>query len=342
MGLAASQVRFLTLTSRKADLEYNIAIDSMEKMALSREQSNLSKEYYSKLKAQKICYFANNQYNKITYQYLMGSGYNECQNFHNKNRISKDNASTILTDYKGLVVLNNTCAQVIRDVMGGAVGIDSAGRGKPFSLSDENLAKMICAVAYNSGASNNLEKVKSFIENGTYKTEGDFATQKTLTGESTGEKTKTYSTTDSDLCSVIAFYLPIFKAAATNGFTTEYNNEINTNSDYVSDALVSGTFCLAQVGKDAHDNFTGEYEPNTSLTYFITNGTVQERNDSDAREEVTAWYNAEKERISEKEDFLDIELKDFSTELVAINTEMQAVKTLIDDAIQSVFDWGSA
>ena len=76
MGLAASQARLLTLTARKADCEYGISIDSMRKMALSREQSQLSQEYSSKLKAKNIAYYANGKYNKINYSYLMGYGAN--------------------------------------------------------------------------------------------------------------------------------------------------------------------------------------------------------------------------------------------------------------------------
>ena len=33
--------------------------------------------------------------------------------------------------------------------------------------------------------------------------------------------------------------------------------------------------------------------------------------------------------------------KSWKTELEAINTEIQSVKSLVDDAISSVFDWGS-
>ena len=78
------------------------------------------------------------------------------------------------------------------------------------------------------------------------------------------------------------------------------------------------------------------------MTYYVTQGAIQTRTDSDTREEVTAWYNAEKERISEKETYLDLEIQDFSTELEAINTEIQSIQSLIDDAISSVFDWGSS
>ena len=71
MGLAASQVHFLALTARKADCEYGLAIDSSQKMALTREMSELSKEYYSKLQSKTISYYANGKYNKINYNYLL-------------------------------------------------------------------------------------------------------------------------------------------------------------------------------------------------------------------------------------------------------------------------------
>ena len=108
------------------------------------------------------------------------------------------------------------------------------------------------------------------------------------------------------------------------------------NDDYVSDAISSGTFQLATV------NDEGNYDPDTCLTYYVTSGLVAQNNNSEVREEVTAWYNAEKARISEKEDYLDIDINNLSTELESINTEIQSVKSLIDDAISSVFDWGSS
>lgn len=340
MGLACSQVRFLTLTSRKADLEYNISIDSAEKMALAREQSNLSQEYYSKLKAQKICFFANNQYQKINYQYLMGTGQNAMTWMYSAPAL-KNNDSTILTDYRGLVVLDNKYASILKSVLG--VDVDASGRGKPFSLNDDALAKLIANVASTQGETA-YETIKDMLSNPNKSYTDKYSADmlNTLTLNNNGKIQKTTETNATIFNALISFYTPIFKAAAENGFTTEYNDQMKTNSDYVNDALISGTFCLAQVSQDQQGNYTGNYEPNTSLTYFLTNGTIQERNDSDVREEVTAWYNAEKARISEKEDFLDIEMKDYSTELEAINTELQSLKSLIDDAIQSVFDWGSA
>ncbi len=66
---------------------------------------------------------------------------------------------------------------------------------------------------------------------------------------------------------------------------------MSLNEDYVSDALVTGSFQLE------HVNDVGEYDEGTTLTYFVTSGAVQTRTDSDTREEITAWYNAEKKEL---------------------------------------------
>ena len=107
------------------------------------------------------------------------------------------------------------------------------------------------------------------------------------------------------------------------------------NDNYISDAIVSGTFQLADV------NQYGDYDTGTTLNYFVTAGYIQENTSADYREEVTAWYNSEKARLSEKESYIDMHMQDLSTELEAINTEIQSIKSLIDDAVSSVFDWGS-
>ena len=85
----------------------------------------------------------------------------------------------------------------------------------------------------------------------------------------------------------------------------------------------------------------GEYEAGTSLQYYLNAAFVTERRDSVEQEEITAWYNAEKEKISAKEDYWDVQLQNLSTELSAIETEIESVQSLIDDAISSVFDWGA-
>ncbi len=329
MGLACSNIRLLTLTARKADCEYGISVDSMRKMALTREQSALAREYNSKLQTKSIAYYNNGQYNKINYNYLMGYGANYTA-ITSGTKPLKDENSMILTDYKGQVVMSADYASAITSVLGSSA-MDSQGRGGTFST--DKIPAMLAELipGYTE------EQFQTVINGDSVSTSYDANGVQTITGESTGNTTTIDNSdkTTSLIQQLVDFYYPIFQAAAANGWTTEYNNEMKSNENYVSDALVSGSFQLATVNEE------GNYDPDTSLTYYITSGMVESRTDSDVREEITAWYEAEKARISEKEDWIDIDMDNLSTELEAINTEIQSVKSLIDDAISSVFDWGS-
>ena len=330
MGLACSNIRLLTLTARKADCEYGISIDSMQKMALSREQTQLSQQYNSKLKAKQISYYANGKYNKMNYNYLMGYGNNYSAIIGGTQPLKSQN-SMILTDFKGQVVMSKAYASAITSVLGSSA-MNAQGRGGTFSTDQipAILAKLLPGFTedqFKNAIDGKSQDSTSYDANGV----------QTITGNSTGNKVTVDNTetTTKKIQSIVDFYYPIFQAAAANGWTTEYNNDMGTNDDYVSDALSSGTFQLSTV------NDEGNYDPDTSLTYYVTSGLVSQNNNSEVREEVTAWYEAEKARISEKEDYLDIDMDNLSTELESINTEIQSIQSLIDDAISSVFDWGS-
>ena len=330
MGLACSNIRLLTLTARKADCEYGISVASMRKMAITREQSALAQEYNSKLQTKSIAYYDNGQYNKINYNYLMGYGSNYTA-ITSGNKALKDDNSMILTDYKGQVVMSADYANALTAVLGSSA-MDSQGRGGTFSVDK------IPAILAQLVPGYTEEQFKNVIDGEDVTSNYEANGVQTVTGNSSGNSSTVDTTeqTTSLIQTLIDFYYPIFSAAAANGWTTEYNNEIKTNEDYIADALVSGSLQLAKV------NDEGNYEPDCSLMYFITAGAVESRTDSDVREEITAWYEKEKAAISEKEDWLDLEISDLSTELEAINTEIQSVKSFVEDAISSVFNWDNS
>ena len=327
MGLAASQARLLTLTARKGDCEYGISIRAMEKMSLANDQSQLSSEYYSKLKAAKIAFYSGGQYQTMNYNYLMG--YQSYTAVTAGDYPLKTDNSMILTDASGRVVLSNNYVKALQNVLGSSC-MDANGRGGTFSA--DKIPEILAQICTGFSVSD----FKSVIDNKNVEA-SSYAGQNVdpATGESKGSTT--VDNTDSKkklIQKVVDFYYPIFHAAAANGWTSEYNEDIAHNPDYISDSLLSGTLQLAQVDEN------GGYAPDASLTYFTMSGLVEKKNDSQAREEITAWYNQEKERLTEKENFLDLEIRDLSTELEAINTEMQSLQSLIDNAVQTVFDWG--
>ena len=330
MGLAVSQARLLTLTARKGDCEYGIAIESMNKMSLTREMSELSEEYYSRLQAKNITYFANGQYHKMNYQYLMGRGSNYAAIWNRDNYALKTDNSMILTDYKGQVIMSEDYAQAIVSVLGQSA-MNQNGVGGTFST--DKIAAILAALC--TGFTE--ETFQTIIDGNNLNGSYDAELYETLTGDETGEEVEVdnSSSITEKAKAIVDFYYPIFSAAAANGWTTEYNAEMALNDDYISDALVTGTFQLATVYND------GQYHENDSLNYFITSGLIVETNDVEEREEVTAWYNAQKEIIGLKEMQMDQTIAELSTELEAIKAEIQSLQSLIDDAVTSVFDWGS-
>ncbi len=329
MGLAANQARLLTLTYRKPEVELGISLCSLNKMSLTREMSLLSQEYQSRLQSKQIAYYADGKYNKVNYNYLMGDGLYSSVLEGNKPR--KEQNSMILSDFKGRAVLSDAYANAITSVLGKSA-MDKDGRGGTFST--DNIAAILAELCPGL----DQEQFQKVINEEDLDSAYNAHNRNTLSGEETGDSVVV---DNSDVLyekykQLVDFYYPIFAAAAANGWTTEYNKDMALNEDYVSDALVSGTFQLANV------NNAGEYDEGTSLTYFITAGMVESRTDADAREEVTAWYNAEKERISAKETYWDLQINDLSTELEAIKTEMESIQSFIDDAIGSIFDWGTS
>ena len=131
MGLAISQVRLLALTSRKADLEQKMQIDSKRKQMLTRQSTELAQQYYNKLHNSRIQYATSAGYEDVSFDYLMGktatSGkYEESflQQIVNPSRKSNSGESypekidshMILTDQYGQVVTNNQVAEIVEKV----------------------------------------------------------------------------------------------------------------------------------------------------------------------------------------------------------------------------------
>ena len=112
MGLAASQVRMLSLTSRKASIERDILQGSNRKVALSREMNNLANEYYDALSAERLMYLSDTgEYTNLSYQYLMGKpgGVEDID-------VKSDTSMILLDTESSEVVLSSTMAQMIGSV----------------------------------------------------------------------------------------------------------------------------------------------------------------------------------------------------------------------------------
>ena len=334
-GLAISQCRLRFDTVRLHTLQLESTTITNNKMLLANEQTNLAQEYNRRLNGKDIMYYANGQYNKMTYSYLMGSGISTSNTLWNDPKNIKSDNSMILTDSSGLVVLSDEYANAMKKVLGSNC-LNSKGIGGTFS--SDKISAIIATIV---GAPVTEDQVKEVMADGKVNSiwDGPALTKNTKTLETTNKTdTKDNSDTLTSLIEqLVNFFYPIFKAAAANGWTTQYNKDIERNTDYVSDALISGTLHLEQVQSD------GNYKPDSSLTYFtMANvGGVTQKQDSSHREAVTAWYNSEKALLDQKESLMDIDLTKISAEIEALNTEMDSIKSIIQKDIE-IFNWGNA
>ena len=113
MGLAASQARLLTITSRKSDCEYMSMKYSHQKLELAREMSEISNEYQESLNQTELYYDfygTGDTSNPLTYSLMMTPS------------ALNDYMPTLLTNQQGRVVLDSIYAACAR-----AAGIPQEG-----------------------------------------------------------------------------------------------------------------------------------------------------------------------------------------------------------------------
>ncbi len=454
MGLATSQVRLLALTSRKADVEMQIQLNSKRKTMLTRESTELAKLYYAKLQNSKIQYATTNGNKDVTYGYLMaqdtGTFFDQVVSPTSNSGVDvKTSSNMILTDNYGRVILSDSMLNIVLKTLNDEGQNSTAGARTVETLTIDAMKHLLSDMS-SKGSQNaatigevftslytgkafktNLDDpteapsdsackqgedvLKFLYENGikdggsiwkkdgvyysNYKcadadkvtpekgtfyiarnandnsfVSGDNDAQGAMYWNSGGKEfvpklNKTYA---SQMVSMFKYYGAIF-AAAFNGFKSDKNGltvpnfnvaaqiegtnitidgktkteyKVTDNSTYTTASnsenlqagLKSGLYQLVNVSSLKY----GGYSKGQNLDYFKTQNYVVEQTDQSTRETITAWYNAAKADLNEKENYWDSEITQLSTELNTITTEIDSVKKLREDAISSTFKWGSA
>ena len=128
MGLAVSQVRLLALTTRKADIELRMQVNSKRKQMLTRKSTELAQQYYNRLQDSNIQYATSAGYEDVNYDYMMGKTNDAgryTEDFIRQIMINRADSSIyptkienkmILTDQYGQVVCNNQMAEIVKKV----------------------------------------------------------------------------------------------------------------------------------------------------------------------------------------------------------------------------------
>ncbi|MCM1265575.1 MAG: hypothetical protein NC200_05180 [Candidatus Gastranaerophilales bacterium] len=189
MGLAVSQVRLLALTTRKADIELQMQVDSKRKQMLTRKSTELAQQYYSKLQDSNIQYATTNGYEDVNYNYLMGQSVNgnvtsdflsQVATGSDYNIAQKIDNRMILTDQYGQVVLNNqlsiSAAKAKDDNQAGTIAHQTAYA--IYDLIQNNKSNATMSALYNKlhgvniGDEEALRYMEIMIKNGGFKNGG--------------------------------------------------------------------------------------------------------------------------------------------------------------------------
>ncbi len=130
--------------------------------------------------------------------------------------------------------------------------------------------------------------------------------------------------TSGDNLLIAAFYDTLFNQICSKGWTE--NDKVNDN-EYLQESLKNGNMYISTLADDGY-----YYQGN-----YATNRYIKEITDEEAVAQAEAKYNREKEKLSYKENILDMKMKNLDTEISSLTTEYDTVKSVISKNIEKGF-----
>lgn len=130
--------------------------------------------------------------------------------------------------------------------------------------------------------------------------------------------------TSGDNLLVAGFYDALFNQICLNGWT---ENENIDDKEYLEEMLKTGAMYMSTLADDGF-YYQGNYSTNTY---------VKEVTDEKLVAQAEAKYNREKQKINAKENILDMKMKNLDTEISALTTEYDTVKSVISKNIEKTF-----
>lgn len=128
---------------------------------------------------------------------------------------------------------------------------------------------------------------------------------------------------------IAGFYDTLFNQICTKGWT---ENENVDDPAYLQEMLQNGSMYISTMSDDGF-----YYQGN-----YATNTYIKEVTDEEAIAQAEAKYNREKEKLNYKENILDMKMKNLDTEISALTTEYDTVKSVIQKNIEKSFKRYSA
>ena len=123
---------------------------------------------------------------------------------------------------------------------------------------------------------------------------------------------------------IAAYYDTLFNQICSKGWTE--NDKVNDN-EYLHESLKNGNMYISTLADDGY-----YYQGN-----YATNNYIKEITDEESIAQAEAKYNREKEKLSYKENILDMKMKNLDTEISSLTTEYDTIKSVISKNIEKGF-----
>ncbi len=130
--------------------------------------------------------------------------------------------------------------------------------------------------------------------------------------------------TSGDNLLIAAYYDTLFNQICSKGWTE--NDKVNDN-EYLHESLKNGNMYISTLADDGY-----YYQGN-----YATNNYIKEITDEESIAQAEAKYNREKEKLSYKENILDMKMKNLDTEISSLTTEYDTIKSVISKNIEKGF-----
>ena len=127
----------------------------------------------------------------------------------------------------------------------------------------------------------------------------------------------------------VVFYDTLFNQICLSGWSR--NDEVS-KPDYLQEMIQNGSMFITTISDDDY------YYQRNYATYTY----VKEISDDEAIAKAEAKYNTVKERLSAKEQTIDLKMKNLDTEITSLTTEYDTVKNLLTKNIEKTFKRYSA
>jgi len=221
---------------------------------------------------------------------------------HSKDYKVKNQVQNNTDDYVGYLYVENKKGYK-NDGYNNGYGLDISNITKAFFT---YFAQYMEGIATSDYEVTNMKSTSNFVDD-------DFSFDIVVGADTSGDSTLYAS-----------FYDALFNQIATKGWVE--NNEVQDN-EYLQTMLQNGSMYISTV---ADDNYY--YQGN-----YATNTYIKEITDEEGIAQAEAKYNREKEKINSKENIIDMKMKNLDTEISALTTEYDTVKSVISKNIEKTF-----